>query len=106
MALCVMATSQIDKKVEHAETTLFYNANSVVIVNPDAYRSELNSGKCSLSKETCFDCNDARPLPVNNVINRATGYCDDASKDLVSRLQEGVRNSPAVDDYTKDDFLK
>lgn len=100
--LLVMATSKVEKRRRHAGKGVLSTQESLVEVQPSEYQSKENTKHCSLTKLTCFDCNNPSPVPVSYLSGCVT--CDPVSTNLIDKLKQGVRCSPAVDQDTKETF--
>ena len=101
--LLVTATSQIEKRKRHIQKTSLTYQGSLIEIETVEYQSNKNPEKCSLTKPTCFDCNGP-----NSIHKIHSGYilCSPVSEELFKKLKNAVRNSPAVDQHTKDNFLQ
>lgn len=100
--LLVMVTSKVEKRRRHADRGTLSTQESLVEVQPGEYQSKENAERCSLTKPTCFDCNNPNPMPVTYLLGHVR--CDPISDDLLKKLKQGVRRSPAVDQDTKETF--
>lgn len=99
----VIATSQIEKRKEYASKSNLHSEESLVVVNKEEYRSKENPNECSLTKETCFDCNNAFFLHETNLPKKVI-QCDKVPLKLLKKISYAVKMSPAIDGETKERF--
>lgn len=101
--ILVLATSKIGKRREYAEKRNNLNSKeSLVIVQKEEYTSKKNKEACSLTEETCFDCNELE-MASKEYLKKETA-CDPVSSEIIKRILTAIRNSPGIDQETKERF--
>jgi len=95
--LCVIATSQCDKRRKYAAEKNLYSSDSVVSVNPSEYKSEIHHQKCSLTKQTCFDCNDVQIMYWNQM-RSSKKMCSPMNREVLNKLHQAIRSSPITEE--------
>ena len=79
------------------------SSESIVEIKKEAYQSNRSSEVCSLTRDTCFDCNEILTVHTEGPIQTAT-LCDPISTDLLHTIQQAVKQSPEVEEYQKTRF--
>ena len=102
MLLLVMATSKIQNRKQHVQRAPLTVLESLIEVQVQEYQSIINSERCTLTKPTCFDCNS--PYPINELIMQDYTQCDPVSAELLKKLKNALRCSPAVDQHMKETY--
>ena len=100
MLLLVMATSKIQKRKQYIQKTPLTTLDSLVEVQSEEYQSTVHPERCTLTKQTCFDCNNPYSIDMQSVQDYTR--CDSVSDALLGRLKNAVFLSPAVDRDTKE----
>ena len=100
----ILGTSKIEKRKQFARKRTNLNSEeSLVILKEGDYTSTKNKERCSLTKETCFDCNIVCVERIETIKKTAIP-CDPLPDGLLKKIQHAVKMSPNVEEEMKERF--